>query len=53
MRAVQRMNWKNPFLLNGMKVKTSKADHFPISQIRLTRFQGGHFREFGPLIKGR
>jgi branched-chain amino acid transport system substrate-binding protein len=53
MRAVTHMNWKNPFLLTGMTVKTTRTDHFPISQIRLTRFQGGHFLEFGPLIKGR
>jgi hypothetical protein len=34
-------------------VKTSKTDHFPISQIKLTRYTNGVFQEFGPLIKGR
>jgi branched-chain amino acid transport system substrate-binding protein len=53
LRAALHMNWTNPFLLKGMKVKTSKTDHFPISQIKLTRFQNGHFTEFGRLIKGR
>jgi branched-chain amino acid transport system substrate-binding protein len=52
-RAALRMNWTNKFLLKGIKVKTGTSDHFPISQIRLTRYQGGHFVEFGPLIKGR
>ena len=53
MRATQQMNWKNPYLLKGMTVKTSKTDRFPISQIRLTRYTGGTFTEFGSLIKGR
>jgi branched-chain amino acid transport system substrate-binding protein len=53
LKAALHMNWTNPFLLKGMRVKTSKTDHFPISQIKLTRFQNGHFTEFGPLIKGR
>ena len=53
MRATQQMNWKNPYLLKGMTVKTSKTDRFPISQIRLTRYTGGTFTEFGALIKGR
>ncbi len=53
MRATQHMNWTNPYLLKGMTVKTSKTDRFPISQIRLTRYIGGTFTEFGPLIKGR
>jgi branched-chain amino acid transport system substrate-binding protein len=53
MRATQQMNWTNPYLLKGMKVKTSKTDRFPISQIRLTKYTGGTFTEFGPLIKGR
>ena len=53
MSASLRMNWSNPFLLKGVRVKTSKNDHFPISQIKLTRYQNGHFTEFGSLIKGR
>ena len=53
MRAVLHMNWTNPWTLKGIKVKTSKTDHFPISQIKLIRFENGHFREFGGLIKGR
>jgi branched-chain amino acid transport system substrate-binding protein len=51
--ATLRMNWVNPYLIKGIKVKTSKTDHFPISQIKLTRFANGTFNEFGALIKGR
>jgi branched-chain amino acid transport system substrate-binding protein len=53
MRAVLRMNWVNPFAIKGVKIKTSRSDHFPISQIKLVRYQENHFTEFGRLIKGR
>jgi branched-chain amino acid transport system substrate-binding protein len=53
LRATQQMNWVNPYTIKGVKVKTSKADRFPISQIRLIRFNNPNWTEFGPLIKGR
>jgi branched-chain amino acid transport system substrate-binding protein len=53
MRAVLHMNWINPYAIKGVKEKTSPSDHFPISQIKLARYSGGSFSEFGPLIKGR
>jgi branched-chain amino acid transport system substrate-binding protein len=51
--ATARMNWVNPYMIKGIRVKTSKTDHFPISQIKLARYTNGVFQEFGPLIKGR
>ncbi len=53
MKATQRMNWVNPYLIKGVRVKTSKSDNFPISQLKLVRYENGTFNEFGPLIKGR
>jgi branched-chain amino acid transport system substrate-binding protein len=53
MRATQNMNWVNPYTLKGIKVKTSKRDRFPISQIRLIRFTNPNWTEFGNLFKGR
>jgi branched-chain amino acid transport system substrate-binding protein len=53
MRAVLRMNWTNPWAIKGVRIKTSRTDHFPISQIKLIRYTDGHFREFGGLIRGR
>jgi len=53
MRATQNMNWVNPYTLKGIKVKTSKNDRFPISQIRLIRFTNPNWTEFGNLFKGR
>ncbi|MBA3735504.1 MAG: ABC transporter substrate-binding protein [Actinobacteria bacterium] len=52
-KATQSMNWVNPYMIKGIKVKTSKTDHFPISQLKLARYGNGTFSEFGPLIKGR
>jgi branched-chain amino acid transport system substrate-binding protein len=53
LKATQSMNWINPYMIKGIKVKTSKTDHFPISQLKLVRYENGTFTEFGPLIKGR
>jgi len=47
------MNWVNPFALKGVKVKTGSRDRFPISQIKLIRYNNGTWNEFGGLIKGR
>jgi hypothetical protein len=41
----------NPFLLPGMKLKTSpKSDHFPLDQAVLVRFGNAHFSPFGHLF---
>jgi branched-chain amino acid transport system substrate-binding protein len=53
MQATLHMNWTNPWAIKGVKVRTTPGDHFPISQIKLIRYENGHFREFGALIKGR
>jgi hypothetical protein len=53
MRATLHMNWVNPFTLKGIRVKTSKRDHFPISQMKLVKYTNGSFTEFGSLIRGR
>jgi hypothetical protein len=53
MAATTRMNWVNPYAIKGVKVKTSKSDRFPITQIKLIRFGNGTWTEFGSLIKGR
>lgn len=52
-RATARMNWVNPFAIRGVRVKTGPQDRFPISQMKLIRYSGGTWSEFGPLIKGR
>ena len=49
----RHMNWTNPFLLPGVKVKTTPTDPFPISQVKLIRFNNGLWSEMGSLIQGR
>jgi branched-chain amino acid transport system substrate-binding protein len=51
--AARHMNWTNPFTIPGVKIKTSPTDPFPISQVKLIRFQDGRWNEFGSLISGR
>jgi branched-chain amino acid transport system substrate-binding protein len=53
--AARHMNWTNPFTLPGVKVKTSATDPFPISQVKLIRFNASTkiWTEFGSLITGR
>jgi branched-chain amino acid transport system substrate-binding protein len=44
---------KSPFTLPGVVIKTSANDHFPISQLKLIRFNNGTWTEFGQLLNGR
>jgi branched-chain amino acid transport system substrate-binding protein len=53
MRATQRMNWTNPYLIKGIRVKTSRTDRFPIDQLKLARYNNGTWSEISGLIKGR
>jgi branched-chain amino acid transport system substrate-binding protein len=53
MKATQNMNWVSPYMIKGVKTKTGTSDRFPLSQVKLVRYTGGTFNEFGPLIKGR
>ncbi|HKF14130.1 MAG TPA: ABC transporter substrate-binding protein [Gaiellaceae bacterium] len=52
-KAYAKMNWVNPYLLKGSKVKTGSRDHFPIDQAKITRYGNGSFSEEGKLLKGR
>jgi branched-chain amino acid transport system substrate-binding protein len=53
MRATQRMNWVNPYALKGVRIKTSRADRFPIDQGKVIRYQEGSWSEISALYKGR
>jgi branched-chain amino acid transport system substrate-binding protein len=53
MAATKKMNWHNPYAIAGIVDKTSASDRFPISQIKLVKYQSGSWTEFGSLIKGR
>jgi branched-chain amino acid transport system substrate-binding protein len=53
MRATQKMNWVNPYLIKGIRVKTSRTDRFPIDQLKLSRYNNGTWSEISGVIKGR
>ena len=53
MAATQRMNWVNPYLLKGVRVKTSKTDRFPIDQGKVIQYRDGSWTEISALYKGR
>ena len=53
MAATTKMNWVNPFMIKGVKIKTSKTDRFPIDQGKVVRYQGGSWTEISGLYKGR
>jgi ABC-type branched-subunit amino acid transport system substrate-binding protein len=57
MRAVTRLNIKDPFTLPGIRVKTTPTDRFPIQQAQLQRWHGnqntGRWRPLGKVVAAR
>jgi branched-chain amino acid transport system substrate-binding protein len=53
MNAARNLKMKSPWLLPGTQVHTRPAAAFPISTVKLQRWNGSNFVEFGPLIKTR
>lgn len=52
-RAYEKMNWVNPYMLQGSRVKTGRNDHFPIDQAKIVRYNNGTYSEEGRLLDGR
>jgi branched-chain amino acid transport system substrate-binding protein len=51
MKAVLHLNIKNnPFVLPGIKIKTSPSDRWPIEQAQLERWHAGRWHPFGKLV---
>ncbi|HEU5206780.1 MAG TPA: ABC transporter substrate-binding protein [Gaiellaceae bacterium] len=53
MNALLSLDTTNRFALNGVRLKTSKTDHWVISQMRLQRYNNGLWTPIGPLVEGR
>src|SRR5580765_7733356 len=55
LKAARHMNWTNPGTLAGVKVTTSATDPFPISQVKIIKYNGTSkiWTEQGSLINGR
>jgi branched-chain amino acid transport system substrate-binding protein len=54
MTAATHLNEKsNPFVLPGIRIRTTPSYRFPISQVRLERWHKGHWVLFGPLLSAK
>ena len=53
MKALLSLDAKNKFALPGVVMRTSKSDHFVISQMELQRFSNGVWSKVGPLVQAR
>jgi branched-chain amino acid transport system substrate-binding protein len=54
MRAATHLSERgNPFLLPGIRVKTSPSKRFPLTQVRLQRWRGKAWHPFGKLISAQ
>ena len=52
-RAAENIKMKTPWLIKGIAIASSKRSPFPISNVKLARWNGTYFQEFGSLIKTR
>jgi branched-chain amino acid transport system substrate-binding protein len=53
LRAATHLNETNPFLLPGVRIKTSPDDYYPMNKVKLARYQGAHWQFFGKLVDAR
>jgi branched-chain amino acid transport system substrate-binding protein len=53
MRAVTRLNLKDPFSFPGIRVKTTPTDRYPIQQAQLGRWHNGRWHYFGKILSAR
>jgi branched-chain amino acid transport system substrate-binding protein len=53
LRAATHLDETNPFLLPGVRVKTSPSDYYPMDKVKLARYRGGHWQFFGKLVSAR
>jgi branched-chain amino acid transport system substrate-binding protein len=53
MNAAVNLKWKSPWLIPGTTIASSQSSPFPISAVKLTRYNNGAFTEFGSIIKTR
>ena len=53
MNALQSFNETSPYALPGVRLKTSKTDHYIISHQQPMRYNNGLWVLFGQLVDGR
>ena len=50
LRAATHLDETNPFLLPGVRIKTSPNDYYPMNKVKLARYRGTHWQFFGNLV---
>jgi branched-chain amino acid transport system substrate-binding protein len=53
LRAATHLNEVNPFLLPGIRIKTSPSDYYPMDKARFVRYRRGLWVLFGKLVTAR
>ncbi|HWJ31289.1 MAG TPA: ABC transporter substrate-binding protein [Gaiellaceae bacterium] len=53
LRAATHLDETNPFLLPGVRIKTSPNDYYPMDKVKLARYHGTHWQFFGKLVSAR
>jgi branched-chain amino acid transport system substrate-binding protein len=53
LRAATHLDERNPFLLPGVRIKTSPSDYYPMDKVMLARYRSDHWRFFGKLVSAR
>lgn len=53
LRAATHLDERNPFLLPGVRIKTSPNDYSPMDKVKLARYRGTQWQFFGSLVTAR
>jgi branched-chain amino acid transport system substrate-binding protein len=53
LRAATHLNETNPFLLPGVRIRTTPDDYYPMDTVKLARYHGAHWQFFGNLVSAR
>ena len=51
--AATHLDETNPFLLPGVRIRTSPNDYYPMDKVKLARYQGTHWQFFGKLVSAQ
>jgi branched-chain amino acid transport system substrate-binding protein len=53
LRAATHLHETNPFLLPGVRIRTSPNDYYPMDKVKLARYRGTHWQFFGKLVSAQ
>jgi branched-chain amino acid transport system substrate-binding protein len=53
LRAATHLSETNPFLLPGVRIRTTPNDYYPMDKVKLARYHLSHWQFFGSLVAAR